>query len=95
MPAYVIADIEVHDPAKFEDYKKLAGPCAAEFVGRYIVRGGSLEALEGAWAPKRLVVLEFPSVEKAKTWWDSASYSGPKAIRQASAKSKFVVVEGL
>lgn len=95
MPAYVVADIDVHDPVQFEEYKKSAGPCAAEFGGRYIVRGGGLECLEGTWSPKRLVILEFPSVEQARAWWDSASYAGPKKTRQASAKSQFVVVEGL
>jgi uncharacterized protein (DUF1330 family) len=95
MPAYVVADIDVHDPQKFEEYRKQAGPCAVEYGGRYIVRGGPLESLEGTWAPKRLVVIEFPSVERAKAWWNSQSYAGPKAIRQASARSQFVVIEGV
>jgi uncharacterized protein (DUF1330 family) len=94
MPAYVVADIDVHDPQKYEEYKRTATPTAQEFGGRYIVRGGPLESLEGNWAPKRLVVIEFPSVEKAKAWWNSQIYAGPKAIRQASARSQFVVVEG-
>ena len=95
MPAYVVADLNVFDPEKFEEYRKTAGPTAAEFGGKYLVRGGKLEALEGNWAPTRLVILEFPSVEKAKEWWNSQSYAGPKKIRQASAKSNFLVVEGM
>ncbi len=95
MPAYVVADVNVLDPEKFEEYKKTAGPTSAEFGGKYLVRGGKLEALEGQWAPTRFVIIEFPSVEKAKAWWNSQSYAGPKAIRQACAKSNFIVVEGM
>lgn len=95
MPAYVVADVNVFDPEKFEEYKKTAGPTSAEFGGKYLVRGGKLEALEGQWAPARFVIIEFPSVEKAKAWWNSQSYAGPKAIRQACAKSNFIVVEGM
>jgi uncharacterized protein (DUF1330 family) len=95
MPAYVVADIDVQDPEKFEDYRKQAGSTCAEFGGRYIVRGGKLEALEGDWSPRRFVVLEFPSVERAKAWWNSQAYAGPKAIRQSAARSNFIVVEGV
>ena len=94
MPGYVIADIDVHDPENYEEYKRTATPTAMEFGGRYIVRGGKLEVLEGEWAPKRFVIIEFPSVEQARAWWNSQSYSGPKQIRQACAKSNFFVVEG-
>jgi len=95
MPAYVIADVHVHDPEKFEEYKKTAGPTSAEFGGKYLARGGKVEVLEGDWNPARFVIIEFPSVEKAKEWWNSPSYAGPKAIRQACAKSSFIVVEGM
>jgi uncharacterized protein (DUF1330 family) len=93
--AYVIADIDVHNPEKFEEYRKQASATAAEFGGKYLVRGGKLEVLEGQWNPTRFVIIEFPSVENAKAWWDSQAYAGPKAIRQASAKSNFIVVEGM
>jgi uncharacterized protein (DUF1330 family) len=95
MAAYVIADIDVHNPEKFEDYRKQAGATSAEFGGKYLVRGGKLDVLEGQWNPKRFVIIEFPSVEKAKAWWDSQAYAGPKAIRQSAAKSNFIVVEGM
>ena len=94
MPAYVIADIDVQDAEKFEEYKKLAAPSSVPFGAKYLVRGGKVEGLEGAWLPKRFVVIEFPSVEKAKEWLDSQNYAGPKAIRQSCAKSNFIVVEG-
>ena len=95
MPAYVIADVSVHDPQKFEEYKKQAGPTSAEYGGKYLVRGGELDVLEGQWNPARLVIIEFPSMEKAKAWWNSSSYAGAKKIRQASARSSFIVVDGM
>lgn len=95
MPAYVVADIDVQNVEGFEEYRKQAGATSVAYGGRYLVRGGKLEALEGAWAPKRFVVIEFPSVEKAKAWWNSQEYAGPKAIRQACARSNFILVEGM
>jgi uncharacterized protein (DUF1330 family) len=95
MPAYVIVEIDVKDPAKYERYKQMAPPAIAAFGGRYLARGGACHTLEGTWAPKRLVILEFPSVEKAKQWCASAEYGPAKAVRQASATAEMVVVEGL
>jgi len=95
MPAYVIADIDVQDAARFEEYKKLSGPSSAPFGAKYIVRGGKVESLEGAWIPKRFVVIEFPSMEKAMEWWNSENYAGAKTIRRSCAKSNFIVVEGV
>jgi len=95
MPAYVIADIDVEDAVKFEDYKKLSAPSAAPFGAKYLVRGGKVESLEGSWTPKRFVVIEFPSADKAREWWNSSNYAGAKAIRQSCAKSNFILVEGV
>ena len=95
MPAYVIADIDVEDAVKFEDYKKLSAPSAAPFGAKYLVRGGRVEALEGSWMPKRFVVIEFPSADKAREWWNSENYAGAKAIRRACAKSHFILAEGV
>jgi uncharacterized protein (DUF1330 family) len=94
MPAYVIADIDVQDAVTFEDYKTLSAPSAVPFGARYLVRGGKVEGLEGTWMPKRFVVIEFPSSEKAREWWNSTNYAGAKAIRQSCAKSNFILVEG-
>jgi len=94
MPAYVIADIDVNDAAKFEEYKKLSGPSGAPFGAKYLVRGGKVEGLEGSWMPKRFVVIEFPSTEQAKAWWNSPAYGTARAIRQTCASSKFILVEG-
>ena len=94
MPAYVIANIAVTDPVQYEDYKKLAGPSVAAYDGKYLVRGGTAEILEGDWRPNRVVVLEFPSMERAKEWWNSDSYGAAIGIRHASADSEMILVEG-
>ncbi len=94
MPAYVIVDIEVTDPVRYEEYKKLAAPTVAAYGGRYIVRGGKVETLEGDWQPNRFVILEFPSVQRAKEWWGSAEYRPGKALRHLTARSQMIVVEG-
>ena len=95
MPAYVIVDVEVTDPAGYDDYKKMVPASLAAYDGKFAVRGGACETLEGAWQPKRMVVLEFPSVARAKQWWASDEYRAAKALRQRTAKSKMIVVEGV
>jgi uncharacterized protein (DUF1330 family) len=95
MTAYVIVDIEVIEPIEYEVYKQLAAPTVAAYGGRYVVRGGAAETLEGDWIPHRLVVLEFESAEQARRWWDSPEYSAARAIRQRTARTNMVVVTGL
>jgi uncharacterized protein (DUF1330 family) len=95
MPAYIVADLDVIDSENFEIYKQMVPATIEKFGGRYIVRGGNMELLEGVWMPKRFVILEFPSVEKAKAWYGSDEYSKPKAVRQSCAKANFVLVQGV
>jgi uncharacterized protein (DUF1330 family) len=95
MPAYVIADIEVTDSAGYQDYAQQAPPIIARHGGRYLVRGGAVNMLEGEWSPRRLVILEFDSVEAAQRWHSSEDYAAPKALRQRTSRGNFVVVEGL
>jgi len=95
MPAYILVTIEIDDPVTYEKYKLAAPASIAAYGGRYIVRGGALETLEGTWAPKRLVILEFPSVERAKAWVNSPEYRDARAMRHACARSEMIVVEGL
>jgi len=95
MSAYIIVDIEVTDPVQYEDYKKLAAATVEAYNGRYVVRGGTAERLEGDWMPKRVVVLEFPTLARAKEWWASEDYAPAKAMRHASATSNMIVVEGM
>lgn len=94
MPAYIVVEVEVEDPVRYEDYKKMVPPTLAAYGGRFLVRGGQVENLEGEWSPKRLVLVEFPSVERAKAWWSSSEYAEAKALRQDTAKTQLIVVEG-
>ena len=95
MPAYVIVEVEVTDPAGYDDYKKMVPASLAAYGGRFAVRGGACETLEGSWHPKRIVVLEFPSMARAKQWWASDEYHVAKALRQRAAHSELIVVEGV
>ena len=95
MPAGVIAHIDVKDPVRYEDYKKMSPVSIEKFGGRFVARGGKTEVLEGTWQPKRLVLLEFPSVERAREWWASDEYAPAKALRQATSVGDMIVVEGL
>jgi uncharacterized protein (DUF1330 family) len=95
MAAYLVIDISVNDPAVYEKYKDLAPPSIAQYGGRYIARGGKTETLEGTWAPSRLVLLEFPTSDAARTWWASSEYADAKAMRQKSATTQMVLLEGL
>jgi uncharacterized protein (DUF1330 family) len=95
MPAYLIAEVEVTDPAGFEEYRNGVPAAIAAYGGRYLARGGALEPLEGGWTPKRMVVLEFPSMAQAKAWYASAEYHDLMALRQRTTRSKVVLLEGL
>ena len=94
MPAYVIADVEVTDPATYDDYRKLTGPSVAKHQGRFIVRGGAVERREGALDWHRVVVIEFPSLAAARNWYESADYQAAAKIRHRAAKSQLIIVEG-
>jgi uncharacterized protein (DUF1330 family) len=94
MPGYVIADIDVHDPEHYPEYTSRVPATLEPFGGRFIVRGGTTETLEGSWSPKRLVVLEFPSVEQARAWYESEIYREPKALRQRYSTGTLLLVEG-
>ena len=95
MKAYVVADVDVLDPARYERYKALAPPAIAAHGGRYLARGGRTEVPEGDWSPKRIVILEFPSLEKARAWWASVEYAEGKALRQSCARTNMLIVEGV
>lgn len=95
MAGYIIADVDIHDLDKYRDYRRMTGPTLEKYGGRPLVVGGPLESLEGNWAPKRMVVLEFPSVEQAKAWWASEDYREAKELRQRIGFTNMVVVDGL
>ena len=91
----MIIDIEVTDPVRYQDYVHLASASIAAHGGRYLVRGGASEVLDGEWIPRRLVVLEFDSSAQAKAWRASAEYAQAKVIRDSCARMNMVVVEGV
>ena len=95
MAAYVIADIEITDLAAYEDYRRQVPDVIARYGGKYIVRGGKVEPLEGGWSPKRVAVVEFPSMEQALKFYRSPEYAPLIAIRQKASRGKLVIVEGL
>lgn len=95
MAAYIIVQIDIHDPATYERYKQLAPPSIKAYGGRYIARGGRTETLEGTWSPARLVMLEFPDLDTARAWAASPEYAEAKALRQSAARSEMLLVEGL
>jgi uncharacterized protein (DUF1330 family) len=94
MPAYVIAEVTVTDPQGFERYRQMVPATVAQYGGRFVVRGGKTETLEGSWNPARLVVLEFDSVERAREWWACEEYREAKELRQRTARTNLVIVEG-
>ena len=95
MNAYIIVDVKITDPPRYEDYKKLTPGTLTPFEGTFIVRGAPAETLEGDWQPGRIVVLKFPSLQLAKSWWSSDSYAPAKAIRQAASITRMIMVEGV
>jgi uncharacterized protein (DUF1330 family) len=94
MSAFVIVEISIEDPKGYEEYKTHTPASIAAYNGKFVVRGGTAETLEGDWQPERIVVLEFPTVDRAKEWWDSEMYAKAKSIRQRAAKTKMIVVPG-
>ncbi len=95
MSAYVILDIDVKDPSTYKEYVALAPATVAAYGGRYLARGGKAETLEGEWVPKRLVILEFESLQQARAWLDSPEYGPVKKLRQKAAVSNMVSIEGV
>ena len=94
MNGYIIVEIDVTDPVGYEEYKKLAGATVAKYGGKYLIRGGSVETLEGDWKPKRIVVLKFPSVARAKEWLECAEYREPRKMRHRTARTNMILLEG-
>jgi uncharacterized protein (DUF1330 family) len=95
MAAYLIANVEIRDAEKFKDYVKATPAVIKRFGGKFLVRGGDFEICEGGWNPKRLVVVEFESMQKAKQFYNSSQYNAIKGLRQSSAYTEWVFVDGL
>ena len=95
MAAYIIVEVSIHDHEMYAEYMKLTPAAIAAYDGKFVARGGKTETLEGDWQPERIVMLEFPTVERAKEWWNSDMYSKAKVIRYKAATSRMLVVEGV
>jgi len=95
MSAYVIVEVTITDPQLFQEYGKGVPATIAAYGGKYLVRGGSVEPKEGGWSPKRVVVLEFPSMDQAQKWYHSAEYAPLLAMRLKAATSKMIMVQGV
>ncbi|MBK3777339.1 DUF1330 domain-containing protein [Azospirillum sp. YIM DDC1] len=94
MPAYIIADVNVTNPAAYETYKTLTPNAVARNGGRFIARGGQAEELEGGWQPNRVVILEFPDYAAAKAFYDSPEYREAREARKDAADFRMIVVDG-
>ena len=95
MAAYVISEVQIRNPELFAQYRALAQPTIGRYGGRYLVRGGAVEAVEGEWAPKQLIIVEFPSMEKAKEWYRSPEYTEALKVREHALDRKMIFVEGV
>jgi uncharacterized protein (DUF1330 family) len=95
MPAYVISDVEFLDAELVAHYRALAQASIAKYGGRYIVRGGAIEPVEGDWRPRNIIVVEFPSMERAREWYHSADYAQALAVRQRALKRNLIFIEGV
>jgi uncharacterized protein (DUF1330 family) len=95
MPAYFIVENEVTDLAGFEEYREQVPATVEKYGGKFLVRGGQVQTLEGDWKPRRIVVTEFPNIEQARRWYDSEEYRALKALRLRTARGSVVLVEGV
>ena len=95
MPAYVIFDVEIRDPARYQDFMTQVKPALQQAGARYLARGGTHKVYEGDWTPRRIVILEFPSVAAWETFYNGPVYQGLKQIRDEVSSARLVSVEGL
>jgi uncharacterized protein (DUF1330 family) len=95
MPAYVLVDVDVTDTGRYDRYRPLAAASVEQHGGRYLVRGGASEVLEGDRVPHRLVVLEFADADAARNWYHSAAYDEAKAVRAGACTGSFILVDGV
>jgi len=94
MPAYIVGEIDVTNPAGYEAYRPLAGASVAQHGGKFVIRGGKAELVEGRGEPKRIVVIEFPDAAAAKRWYNSPEYQEALKIRLANSTGRLLLVEG-
>lgn len=95
MSAYVIFDVEIHDPARYQAFMQGVKPALEAAGARYLARGGAHQVHEGDWTPRRIVLIEFPSMAAWEAFYNGATYQGLKAVRDACSSARLVSVEGL
>jgi uncharacterized protein (DUF1330 family) len=95
MAAYVIADITVQDPGRYDEYRRQVLATIEKYGGRFLVRGGAHQSLEGDWNPGRIVLLEFPDMAALKRWYESEEYGPLITLRQSAAAGSLIAVEGI
>ena len=95
MPAYVLAEIEITQPEGYKAYTSAVPATIAQYGGRFLTRGGAVEVLEGEWPQRRRVIIEFPSMDAAKQWWNSSEYAGPKQMRRANSTGRLLLLDGI
>ena len=95
MAAYVVVDVTVREPDRYPEYVRQVPDTLLPYGGRFIVRGGPTETVEGDWSPRRLVIIEFPSLELAKAWYDSPEYAPARSLRWELADANLLFVEGV
>jgi uncharacterized protein (DUF1330 family) len=95
MAAYLIVDLEISDPEKIAEYRRAAGPTVVKHGGRLLVGNGAREVLEGSWTPKELIIIEFPSMQELKNWYNSEEYRPLIDVRKAAARGNLIAIEGV
>jgi uncharacterized protein (DUF1330 family) len=95
MAAYMIANVEIIDAENMKKYMQATPDVVKKYSGRFLARGGEFWIAEGGWSPKRLVILEFETFEKAQEFWHSEEYRPLKELRQSAANTDMIFVDGL
>jgi uncharacterized protein (DUF1330 family) len=96
MPAYVLSEVEILDETLADDYRRIAAASIAQYGGRYLVRGGAIHVVEGDWpSNKRVVVVEFPTMERAREWYASAAYAEALQLRHAALDRRLIFIDGV
>jgi len=95
MPAYIISDVEILDSTAIAIYRERAAASIAQYGGRYLIRGGAFEVLEGEWTPRAIVMVEFPDMEAAQVWYRSPEYAKALEVRDQALSRNLVLVEGV
>ena len=95
MPAYVISDLQVRDATLVQEYRPIAAASIAQYGGRYLTRFGDIDPVEGGWAPASIVIVEFPSMARAREWWNSPEYAPGRAIAERALTRRVIFVDGV